>query len=54
MEEANRVWTDCYDDTERVKYIRDNRSEFEFRDFADLMGCARGTYFAGYASELLN
>ena len=54
MEEANEVWTNCYDAQERVKYIREHRSQFEFRGFADLLACVRGKYFAGYASELLN
>lgn len=53
-EEANRVWSDCYNVRERIKYIRDNRRQFEFRDLADMLGCVRGNYFAGYASELLH
>lgn len=53
-EEANQVWANCYDASERLRYIRENRSQFEFHDFADLMGCVRGKYFTGYASELLN
>ena len=53
-EEADEVWRSCYNDAKRIEYIRDNRSQFEFRSFADLLGCARGNYFAGYASELLS
>lgn len=53
MEEANRVWSDCYNVRERVSYIRANRRQFEFHDLADMLGCVRGNYFAGYASELL-
>lgn len=52
-EEANRVWAEYYSDQERIAYIREHSSQFEFRDYADLIGCARGRYFAGYASELL-
>jgi hypothetical protein len=52
-DEANEVWQNCYNTSERVKYIRENRSQFEFHDFTDLMGCVRGNYFAGYASELI-
>jgi hypothetical protein len=52
--EANETWESCYNERERVEYIREHRSQFEFRDFADLLGCVRGKYFAGYASELLN
>lgn len=54
MEEANRVWQDCYDARERVEYVRNYRNQFEFHDFKDLMACIRGQYFAGYASELIN
>lgn len=53
MEEANETWANCYDDAERLKYIRDNRSQFDFHNMEDLIGCVRGKYFAGYASELL-
>jgi len=54
QEEANEVWRNCYDESERIKYIRRHRSQFEFRNFADMIGCVRGKYFAGYASELLD
>lgn len=53
-EEANQVWKDCYGPHERLDYIRAHPFQFEFRDFADMLSCARGNYFAGYASELLN
>lgn len=52
-ESAQTIWRDCYRPVERVKYIREHRSQFEFRSFADLIGCVRGKYFAGYASELI-
>jgi len=52
-EEANSVWEKCYNDQERIKYIRENRSQFDFHDYADLIAVARGRYFTGYASELL-
>ncbi len=53
-EEANEVWKNCYRDSERLEYIRANRSQFEFHDFADLLGSVRGRHFGGYASELLS
>ena len=53
MEEANRIWKECFEPHERLKYIRRNRSQFEFTSFSDLLGCARGKYFAGYASDLI-
>ncbi len=53
IEAAGEIWTKCYSWQERIKYIRENRSQFEFHNLADLLGCVRGQYFAGYASELL-
>jgi hypothetical protein len=54
QEEADTVWRDCYNDKGRIDYIRKFRSQFEFHNYADLIGCVRGRYFAGYASELIN
>lgn len=54
MEAANDVWRDCYSWQERIAYIREHRSQFEFHDYRDLLGCVRGQYFAGYASEILS
>lgn len=53
-EEANRVWKDCYDAKDRIKYIREHDNQFEFQSFSDLRAQVRGEYFGGYASELLN
>lgn len=53
-DEANDIWRDCYSPNERVEYIRKHRSQFDFQGLADMIGCIRGKYFAGYASELLN
>ena len=53
-EEAENIWTNCYDNAKRIEYIRKNSSQFEFQGFADLLSCCRGKYFAGYASELIN
>lgn len=53
MNAANEVWERCYNEKERIAYIRKHSSQFEFHSMADLMGCVRGKYFAGYASELL-
>jgi hypothetical protein len=52
-EAANETWRHCYRPADRVRYIRDNRNQFDFRDWRDMRGCIRGDYFAGYASELL-
>ena len=51
--EANEVWEGCYSAKDRVEYIRENPDQFDFHNWADLMGCVRGNYFPGYASELL-
>jgi hypothetical protein len=53
QDDANLTWKNCYSEKERVAYIREHEGQFEFRDFADMIGCVRGNYFAGYASELL-
>ena len=53
-EEAQSTWRDCYNDRDRVDYIRKHRDQFEFNNLADMLGCARGRYFAGYASELIS
>lgn len=53
QEDADEAWKNCYRSADRLKYIREHRSQFEFHDMADLLGCVRGEYFAGCASELL-
>lgn len=52
-EEAERVWTDCYSDAERIEYIRKHRRSFSFSSMSDLMGCVRGKWFGGESGELL-
>lgn len=47
MEEDNQCWTNCFSDKERIEYIRKNKNQFDFRDFADMLGCARGKYYGG-------
>lgn len=51
--EANLVWSHCYTPEERVAYIRRNRSQFDFVDFAHMLEVVRGEHFNGYASELI-
>ena len=53
-EEADEVWRNCYSMAERIEYIRDNRNQFDFHDFEDLLQCCRGAYFCGYATDLIN
>jgi len=52
--EANEVWANCYDWRERIQYIREHRTEFEFNCLNDMLACVRGKYFIGYANELVN
>lgn len=52
QEEANRVWSQ-YRQSDRIDYMRKHRSQMEFHDFSDMMACARGRYFSGYASEIV-
>jgi len=51
--EAENIWETCYNDSERLRYMRDHSSQFE-GDFIDLLNNARGKWFSGYASELLD
>ena len=52
-EEAHLVWKECYTPQERIAYIRDKRSQFDFSDYREMLACVRGECFIGYASELL-
>ena len=52
-EVAQDVWKNCYNARERVQYIRENRSQFDFHGFSDMRAVIRGDYFAGYASDLI-
>lgn len=54
MDEANRIWRDCFLPSERIEYIRARRPQFDFRDLADMLSCVRGNYFSGYVSELIH
>ena len=54
LEEAELVWKNCYNSKERLEYMRNHWEQFSFHSFADLLGCVRGKFFAGNASELLS
>lgn len=53
QETADHIWGKCYTPAERIRYIRNHKYQFDFRDYRDLLACVRGEYFAGYASELV-
>lgn len=54
MTAAHETWEHCFDTRERIAYIRQHRTQFEFHDLAHMAGCVRGKYFCGYESELLS
>lgn len=54
QETADQVWRDCYTERDRIEYIREHRSQFEYGSFSDLLSSVRGKFFAGYACELLH
>lgn len=54
QEHADQIWRECYSPQERLAYIRENRSQFEFSGWTDLLSCVRGRFFCGYPSELLS
>lgn len=53
QEAADLTWKNCYSPSQRVEYIRKNKSQFDFNDWLHLLGCVRGKLFSGYASELI-
>ena len=45
MEEANRTWQDCYNDSERLFYLRTHWEELDIKNsFSCLLACARGDF----------
>ena len=44
MEEANRIWSDCFDPKERVELLRSEGGTENFNGFAALMQCVRGAF----------
>jgi hypothetical protein len=54
QEEADRVWQECYDWQDRIERMRKFRDQFTFHSWRDMLACARGRYYAGYASELVH
>lgn len=51
--DADDLWS-VFSVKDRLEHVRKYRDQFDFHDYADLMGCIRGKYFSGYASELLH
>lgn len=41
------TWRDCYNNRERLAFIRERRNCFYFRDFMDLWQCVRGDFYCG-------
>jgi hypothetical protein len=53
QEEADQVWANCYNEKDRIAYIRKFRGQFDFHDWREVRAVVRGDYFIGYASELI-
>lgn len=53
QEEADYIWKNCYNNEQRITYMRTHKSEIEPRSLADLLACAKGKYFLGDPSTLL-
>lgn len=51
-EEADKVWKDCYNFYDRMEWMRENKGDTEYHDYADMLSAARGTYFPGHATDL--
>lgn len=51
--EAQRIWKECFDKKERIQYIRENKDQFDFTSFKELMDVINGKYFIGYNNELI-
>ena len=52
-DEANETWQNCYNDRERLDYVKDRGSEFGEYGYRELREIVRGEWFGGYASELI-
>lgn len=53
LEEATRFW-ESWRTVDRIRYIRNNRFQFDVSSFAELLANARGTLFSGHPSNLLH
>lgn len=51
--EANRIWQECFDDHERIAWMRTHQIDHDFASFGALRDHVRGRYFAGYPTDLL-
>ena len=52
-EEAQEVW-ESFSTRERIDWMRENYRNMNFHSLSELIGCAKGKWFCGYASELLS
>lgn len=53
-DEAMEVWSNCFDTKDRIEYMRNRTDQFDFLSLGDMLRTARGQYFGGYASELVD
>lgn len=52
-EAAQQIWQDCYNDADRIAFMRDHQIDHQFASFGELRSHVRGEFFAGYATDLL-
>lgn len=53
-DEAAEVWANCYNEKQRVKWLRNHGRDCHFDSFKDLRNCIRGEFFNGDCSSLLH
>jgi len=52
-DDALETWQNCFNDRERIEYIREHYDQFFFNSFSELREIVRGDIFTGYAGDLL-
>lgn len=52
-EEANDIWSNCFNYKNRIDHIRKYESEFYFESFKDMLNQVRGKYYSGNPSNIL-
>lgn len=58
QEEADWKWANCYDEKERIEWLREHWDGYELSghikgNFKALLEVVRGSYFPGYAGEFI-
>lgn len=53
-EEAQDIWEKCYDERERLEFVREHQSSFQFDNMEQVLDCIRRGGFYGDASLIAN